>query len=259
MKVGLFVEGSTYEGDWLERIWLDLVLPKADLQHDVRVFGISKANIVSMDPSVRDLSSSVEPIDAMIARYTAHYGLEASVVAWDLIPKWNGSIRPCRWQETLDFYRFLSESTALSGIFSERAGSRFAELSSRGEPSDRKVLPALRAGDIIASIMDPMFEVILLDEGLIRTALGLSGERPRGWPKSRRWDSGRVGDPDKVLSEAISSASRMRPKPSIFRMIGNQFSVAKNEWGYAILSRIEDEDSGHLAKASIVSRLSDLR
>ncbi|WP_422114677.1 hypothetical protein [Brachybacterium sp. UNK5269] len=257
MKIGFFVEGSTYEGNWLERTWAEVLLPLAGLDHEYQVVGISKAAIVALTPGIRSLSSTSEPFDALFERMLRKYSFDAAIVCWDLVPKWNKDASPCRWQETLDFYRLLSESSIIPESFRRRVAEKFVELSSRPYPAQRAALPKIQPGDIVAAVMEPMFESIIADESVVRSALGLHGERPKGWP--RRWSGPSMNNPDDVIGAAIAAAHSIRPKPREVRRIGKGFSVAKNEWGYYLLQFAVENNEAALRAAPIVARLSEMR
>lgn len=257
MKIGLFVEGSTHEGEWLKKIWADCLVPLSGMSAEIIVYGISKANVVAMDSSVRNLSSTVEPLDALISRMVARDHFEAVIVCWDLVPKWNSHDKPCRWRETLDFYSSLSDSEVLPDVFRDSASRRLEELKSRSLPSARRNLPRVAEGSVQALIMDPMFEAMILSESAFRRALGLDGPRPKGWPKT--WGTKSPISPDKVLSEAIAATRRMRPRPPVLRRINKGFESAKNEWGHFLLVSMMDNDPNLLQESEILDRLSQFK
>lgn len=119
MKVALLVEGSVSvpvsgrSADPLTEVWNLLASTVAGKRPFDLVVGISKDQLVQMDPAVRTLSTMREPLDEFLARVISTHGIDAAVVAWDLQPKWNSQATVCRWNETLALYTGLAHSSCL--------------------------------------------------------------------------------------------------------------------------------------------------
>ena len=89
-----------------------------------------------MDPSNPKMSGAAEPLDQLIARHIRSNGIDAAVVAWDLVPAWSPSAATCRWEETLDFYRMLAQSADLPSSWS--SGPRLGWTISRSAEAGRQ-------------------------------------------------------------------------------------------------------------------------
>jgi hypothetical protein len=263
MKRALFVEGSlAAEGarNSLEMLWNELLCDLAGIQRFDVIYGISKANIVAMDPSVRDLSGAAEPFDALLERKVQTDGVEAAVVAWDLIPKWNGTASPCRWEETLGLYRGLSQSPILAGRWKASAQTRLSELEGRDWPGQRQKPLILQKNSVWPLAMEPMFEhLIMQDESLARKALQVDGTQVPGWPK--KWNDGLRKQPDqKLLAPIIASLHRMRESTPV-QKVGLRYRNGKNEWGEYITRQLLLTPGGREALVGhpMVTRLAELR
>jgi hypothetical protein len=207
-----------------------------------------------MDPANPTMSGAAEPLDQLIERMRTQLGFDAAVVAWDLTPAWNPAARGCRWQETLDFYRFLAASDDLPNAWTDHARRRFDELSVRPVPGARGALPRVDEGACLALCMEPMFEDILAQsESGLRRALGVSGRPPAGWP---RWRTSQSPDRD-LIAPAISCLARRSP---IRRRVRGDFRTKKDEWGEYLLRQLIDEPECRtaLAEHPVPTRLRDL-
>lgn len=145
------------------------------------------------------MSGAGERLDQLVARVLARTAFDVAVVAWDLEPAWNPREEFCRWIETVDLYRFLSESGELPEIWREKAGQRFRELSGRGTPGARSHPLRLEIGMVLPVCMEPAFESLLVqDESAVKRALGLRAE-PRGWPRR----AGVIRERDGLTSKSL--------------------------------------------------------
>ena len=130
LRVALFVEGSESpptprRSAALKRVWNDDLAPGVGVSPFDVVVPISKLNLVAMDPENPAMSGNGEGLDQLMVRMMAREPFDAAVVAWDLVPRWNPLGSYCRWDETLDFYRLLSESECLPEPWKRQAGKRW--------------------------------------------------------------------------------------------------------------------------------------
>jgi len=247
LRVALFVEGSqppltnrgrdTLNVIWNERLGNFLGLPPFD-----PIVPISKPHLVAMDPAKPPMSGAGERLDQLMARVLARKPFDVAVVAWDLVPAWNPHEKFCRWRETVNLYRFLSDSRVLPEIWREKARQRFQDLSSRAEPGARQRLPLLEPGMVLPVCMEPVFEGLLVqDEGAVKRALGVKRE-PKGWPPTG-WSDPRERRPDlNVLARAITALWQLRPAPEILRKVRGDMRTHKNEWGEFLLRELLADD-----------------
>ena len=206
-----------------------------------------------MDPSNPKMSGAAEPLDQLIARHIRSNGIDAAVVAWDLVPAWSPSAATCRWEETLDFYRMLAQSADLPSSWVERAQARLDDLASRPKPGDRAGMPRVEAGACMALCMAPMFEHLLVgDERAVKRALGVSN-RLDGWPG---WTTS--PNPDKrILAPAIAA---LPGRSLVRRRIRGDFRTHKDEWGEYILRQLLTDDAARpaLSKHPLAVRLGEI-
>ena len=167
IRIALFVEGSATPppvrgSSPLTQIWNEHLCGALGIRAFDEIVPISKKHLVAMDPNQPKMSGASEPLDELIARKLKTIQFDAVVVAWDLVPAWNPDDEFCRWQETLDLYRFLAESPSidLPIIWKQRAAERFDELRSRSAPGNRHRRLPLKPGAILAHCMEPMFETV---------------------------------------------------------------------------------------------------
>lgn len=239
MKVALFVEGSvaysSAGSDPLTELWrilaVDVALGRA---FDV-VYGISKAQLVSMSSGVSSVSSLGEAFDYYLQRVIERDGIDRAVVAWDLHPKWNSHSARCRWEETLELYRGLASSPALPASWKYEAQQRLQALQARARPSARLGPPAKVQHSVLPLCMDSMFESLLCDENLVREALGVVGTNVKGWPT--RWGSS-VPNPDSaILAPAVAAVRRKFPKGAASRHVRRDWRSGKNDWGLYLVQK----------------------
>ena len=252
LKVALFAEGSgesspsRRESGALSRIWGE-VLPRAlGCASQIRVFPFSKRDLVALDRSKPQPTGSI-PLDVLIAaRLAGPERLDAVLIAWDLQPPWDPKVNRCRWQETLDIYRFLGASAALKGLsggWRRRAQARHDDLAARATPGARTLPHRLARHEIAVVCMEPMFESILLDEPGIFAALGLT-RRPPLWPKAKEWKAKGLRMPDQaLLKPAIDAALASKVRARIVDQIGGDLKTRKNEWGAYLLESLLAEHS----------------
>jgi hypothetical protein len=190
-----------------------------------------------MDPRKPPMSGSSEPLDALITRMLCRQPFDLALVAWDLFPAWNPEGNYCRWQETLDLYRFLAASRELPQIWKEQAVRRYESLARRSSPRQRQSPPPLEPGMVLPVCMEPMFESLLVqDEAAVKRALGIQG-RIQGWP-SQGWGKGALRPDEKVLAPAIQALRRIRPKRPVVAKVRGDMETNKDGWGEYILRQM---------------------
>lgn len=264
-RVALFVEGSEAPPHGrrkpaLEAIWTELLGEALGIRHFDLIFPISKKNLVAMDRKKPAMSGAGEALDQLMVRKLKTNTFQAAVVAWDVVPAWNPAGNFCRWQETLDFYRGLSDSKCLPDSWTSNAQRRFDELSLRQSPSDRVAPPPLEQWAIQAVCMEPMFEALLTqNERYIRRVLGLS-VKPPGWP-TKGWADPNERQPDtRVLGPVVRAASKVRPKLQAVKHIRGDLRTRKNEWGeYLLRGLLSDSQARQdILEHPIVCRLKEV-
>ncbi|WP_428263126.1 hypothetical protein [Haliangium sp.] len=193
------------------------------------------------------MSGAGEGLDQLIMRVCQREPFDAAVVAWDLVPAWNPEEDFCRWQETLDFYRLLSESECLPEVWKQQACKRFEGLNRRPRPSARRRPPRLAKGMILALCMEPMFEALLAgDEAAVKRALGVRGA-PKGWPRIR-WNDDHERRPDaRLIGPAVQAACALRPRPKALAGVRGSWHTNKDGWGEFLLRRLLADDDARPA------------
>jgi hypothetical protein len=265
LKIALFVEGSfgiphrslslPHRALWCETIAPCLGLPAPD-----DVIPISKSHLARLranDPTPQTakrpaISGSGEALDQLMRRWMLAHPFDVAIVAWDLIPRLNHLTETCRWEETLELYRLLGLSSALSQPWPERARLRFDELAARARPGARATLPEIEPGTILAVCMEPMFEGLFADDKALKNALQMRGVTSRLWPK--QWDRDR---PDRdLVGPAIAAAQTARVKLPV----RGGFQQAKDEWGaFLFRAMIADPEYGpRLREHALVRRLREV-
>jgi len=251
LRFALFVEGSVTQPSRgpspLEAIWRDCLGEALALYRFNPIVPINKKHLVAMDPRKPRMSGGGEALDQLIVRMMKRTPFDAAVVAWDLVPAWNPEGAFCRWEETLDLYRFLAESESLPQQWKEQAAMRYSDLRRRPSPGTRKTPLRLEQGIVLPICMEPMFESLLTqDEAAVRRALGVK-KTPKGWP-SRGWADPQTRRPDsEVLSPAIRSLFGIRPKPGVLRKIHGDMITHKNEWGELLLREMLADERAQAA------------
>jgi hypothetical protein len=264
LRVALFVEGSTTKpargGSPLEAIWQKCLAESLGLRRLDPIIPINKKHLVALDPRKPRMSGGGEALDQLIVRMLKRTPFDAAIVAWDLVPAWNPEGSFCRWEETVDLYRFLSASPSLPEIWRQQAERRLTELQTRTAPSERTAAPRLQPGMLLAVCMEPMFEALLVqDESAVRRALGIR-KAPRDWP-ARGWGEPQVRRPDmEILGPAIRALLRVRPKPEVLRKVHGDLITHKNEWGELLLRRLLEDDRARpvLLRHPIARRLQEI-
>ncbi len=267
LRVALFVEGSTAPPtargrEALEQIWNQHLGRALGLQPFAPIVPIGKTHLVAMDPRRPPMSGAGERLDQLMARVLTTRPFDAAVVAWDLVPAWNPQGEFCRWNETVDLYRFLAESDCLPAAWKEKARRRFEDLSRRHSPASRSGPPALEPGMVLPLCMEPMFETLLVqDEAAARRALGVSGRAIHGWPRQGWGDPQERHPDDRVLAPAIRSLQRLRPRPRILGTVRGDMRTNKDGWGeYLLRQMLGDERARPLILSHALSRrLSEAR
>jgi hypothetical protein len=254
LRVALFVEGSSTRpargSPSLEVIWRECLGKALSLLRFDPIVPINKKHLVAMDPRQPRMSGGGETLDQLMVRVMKREPFDAAVVAWDLVPAWNPRDIYCRWDETVNLYRFLADSGSLPKVWKAQAARRYAELRERSTPGDRSGPPPLEHGMVLPVCMEPMFEALLIqDESAVRRALGIK-KIPRGWP-GRGWADPKERHPDtKILGPAIRSLFGIRPKPAVLRRIHGDMITHKNEWGELLLREMLADDR---AQATILA------
>jgi hypothetical protein len=265
LRFALFVEGSLAPPPArgirpLNRIWQECLGRALELPSFDPIVPISKRHLVAMDPGNPPMSGAGEALDQLMARILDRSPFDVAVIAWDLVPAWNPQGGYCRWQETLDLYRFLAQSTQLPELWKRQAERRYEELQRRPVPGTRSGPPPVELGMVLPVCMEPMFEALLVqDEAAVKRALGVQG-RPPGWP-SRGWADPTEHRPDQaVLRPAIQALSRMRPKPAVLRTVRGDMRTNKDGWGEFLLRKLLDDDEARpvLLAQPLPRRLAEL-
>jgi hypothetical protein len=194
--------------------------------------------LVSMNPDIPRPVGAGESFDRILVRKLNRDPFDAALVAWDLVPAWHPGGDYCRWNETIDLYRFLGQSPVLPYPWRDKAQRRFEELASRDRPGVRPGPPTLEHGMILAVCMEPMFESLLVqDERSVKRALDLT-KTPRGWP-TRGWGDPHERQPDqRVLAPAILSVRGMKPVPRYANHIRGDMKTNKDGWDEYILRKL---------------------
>lgn len=263
MRTALIVEGSisygsTRHGDPLTNVWQMLCRDYAGVDEFDLVVGLSKDQLVAMQPGSSTLSTMREPFDVYLERLIRQHGIEAAVVAWDLKPAWSVETESCRWRETLELYAGLARSDALPQAWRDRAASRLAELEGRAVPAARAQLPSLSPATVLPLCMDVMFESLLTDERIVRDALGLRGQRVPGWPSG--WSANHSSPDKELLAPATTAVRRLKPRHPAARAVRRDWFAGKNDWAEYILrqARERPEHREALAAHPVVRRLREV-
>lgn len=246
-RVALFVEGSEYpcaRPRPLERLWNDTLASALEIPPFHQIHPISKKHLVSMNPGIPRPVGAGESFDQILVRKLNQNPFDAALVAWDLVPAWEPAGEYCRWNETIDLYRFLGRSEVLPESWRDKARRRFTELTSRNRPGVRSGPPMLEHGMILAICMEPMFESLLVqDERSVRRALEVK-QTPPDWP-SRGWGDPHERQPDqRVLAPAVLSIRRMRPAPRYVSQVRGDMKTNKDGWDEYILRRLVQDPRG---------------
>jgi hypothetical protein len=247
MRVALFAEGSTgifnRQGeDVFVELWRSALVKVLGLRPIDLVFGISKKHIIALDPSKPKMSGASEGLDAMMVRLLKSHSFDAAIVAWDLQPVWaTVAPKPCRWNETVEFYRLMGSSTQLPSAWTSWSNAKWQELSSRASPSARLAPPRLSKHGIYAVCMEPVFESLLLSsEQGVRRALGVEGLNVPAWPSP--WNPDQMAHPDtRLLQPAILAAKSMVPKRSHAHVVSGDLRTAKHAWARRLLDELAAE------------------
>jgi hypothetical protein len=261
MTVALFVEGASdiplRNGlTPLQLLWANTYLPALTTSHDFLVVPISKKTIVALDPAAPKMSGAAEAFDQLFMRTLRGSDFDRALVLWDMVPAWNPSANLCRREEILSFFRFMASSTVLGLQWKQSCAAKLDRLVSRTNGPSQ----SLAAGQIGITIMDPMFEDLLVhDEGSTKLALNVARGRavPKGWPRNG-WGGSSMRPDSLVLAPAISAARKSSPKGSIFRSIRGDFRTAKNEWAEYLLRHQLAQDDAVILNHPISVRLSAL-
>jgi hypothetical protein len=265
LRIALFAEGSfspltKREKQPLDVIWNEHLGKTLGLPRFHPIVPINKKHLLAMDPGNPPMSGAEERLDQLMARVLLRDPFEVAVVAWDLLPPWRRSAGLCRWKETVDLYRFLSQSIKLPEIWREKAQQRFHELSGRMMPGSRPHPPRLEPGIVLPVCMEPMFEDLLVqNEAAVKRALGVKRE-PKGWPRTG-WSDPRERHPDlNVLAPIITALRSMRPVPEALRKVRGDMRNHKNEWGEFLLRQLLADDQARLLVLShpLSRRLAEL-
>jgi hypothetical protein len=266
MRVALFVEGTLsasamHHEDALVQIWQVLVPSLSGAVRPNRVIGISKKHIVGLSGGAPIMSGAAEPFDLLLNREHARDPFDAAIVAWDLVPPWNPSVRGCRWQETCEFYANLARRDRVAEPWRTYVRGRAADLASRRRPSTRVAPARLVPGAIVPVCMDPMFEDLLVgSEGAIRRVLGVAGRRVPGWPGDG-WAWGETDTPDvSVLQRAILAVRGIRPRPRPVVIVRGDMRTNKHGWAEYILRAMLEEASivTQLGRHPVIARMREV-
>ena len=268
LRIALFVEGATTPLPVrgvrpLAQIWNEHLCGALGIRAFHLIEPISKKHLVAMDPTQPKMSGASESLDELIARKLKTIKFDAVVVAWDLVPAWNPADKFCRWQETLDLYRFLANSPSvdLPDIWKQRASDRFNELQSRTTAASRNRLPQLKPGVVLALCMEPMFETALVqDEQALRGVLGLK-QLPKDWPIAAWSGASNEPCPDtKILVPTINAVRNVRPRLKCVKQVPGDFRTNKDGWGEYLLKRLLANPKAQLQilSTNMIKRLSEI-
>lgn len=258
LRVVLFVEGSRgvpmRDGtDPFEKLWTDTLKDVLNLRHVARVVPISKKNLITpAQAPLRPTSSMALPLDELLKLEIARGQCDAAVVAWDLQPRWDKSAAACRVAETLDLYRMLATSGCLPPLWRQAAADRLRAVDKR-TPGMTAPPPRLERGVTLAVCMEPDFEALLCNDGLVRDALGLQGRRVDGWPTD--WSLPPPTRGDDVLQRAVLAAQRASPQPASVKRVRGDMRTAKHEWAAYVLRRATPHALARLREHAIARRL----
>lgn len=266
LRVVLFVEGSHGStrrggGEWLDHLWLDLLVHQLGLRRAERVVPISKANLVALAVTKelgRRTSRIRVTLDELLKAEIERGDCDAAVVAWDLQPKWDTHPNACRLNETLDLYRLLAESAVLPEAWRLAARRRFDAVAASPGSLGATAAPRLLPASVVAVCMEPDFEALLCDEQIMRRALGLEARRIRGWPKPGDWSLPAPRRGDALLQQAVLAAQRVRPQPAVCRRIRGDMRTAKHEWAAHILASLSEKDRQRVRAHPIGARLREV-
>ena len=241
-SVVFFAEGTIAgplrrgEIDPFESIWKLQVPTALDIIPPHRVIGINKKNLVAMDRSMPPMSSFSIGLDDIIANALEREPFDIAVILWDLVPPWSPVNGFCRWEETKSLYKGLSESRRLPNLWRKQAADRLEDLCTRPTNAARAALQELNTGQVFAVCMEPMFEILLaLCEDIVMDIFQLR-KRPAGWPND--WPGVTVRPDIEIIQKAITTARKISPTPSVFRIIRGDMINNKHEWGEFILRQI---------------------
>ncbi len=264
LRVALFVEGGENtlpvrsSRSSLEKIWNDALPAALGLREFSVVIPISKKHLVALDPSNPPMSGAGERLDQLMGRILVRTPFDAAVVAWDLVPAWNPEERYCRWEETLNLYRFLSQRDGLSAPWRAQADRRLRDLENRSAPSARGQPPQLNRHSVLGLCMDPMFEGLLVqDEAAAKRALGLKGSIP-AWPSSG-WAQPQERRPDtNILAPAVLAAQSVKSKTIVG--VRGSWRTNKDGFGEFLLRQLLADEGARpkLLAHSLCRRLAEI-
>jgi hypothetical protein len=264
VKIALFVEGSRTPlparmKDPLDRIWQEHLPDLLGHQSFAKVVGITKVNLVQLDPRRPKASGNGEALDELIERHLKlDPSIEAAVVAWDLEPPLiEGDA--CRRRETVAVMRALGASRCLREPWRARAAA-WAQRYAAGGPQGAPAATApLTPCEIRPLCISPEFEALFLDQRRMREALNVTRRQVRGWPKNG-WDPGATRRPKQTVSEAVESVRRLSPPPDGLPPIRSPMVDSPNEWGEWLLRRMlqSPEGQAHVRADPMSRRLVDL-
>lgn len=246
-KVVLFVEGQTASrprrADPLNVIWQNHLVSALKLQKIDRVVPINKKNLLLMDPDLPISGVGNIALDKRIAKELEVSPFDVALIAWDLHPAWSKDPDMCLRDEVLRLYRGIASSTALHDSWKRIASIRLEALLNR-RVGHRLRKPVLKNGTVLTLCMEPTFESLLMSsEQVMRDLFEVKDGGRIEWPT---WSSF-AGKPEDLIQRCIKSAARIRPKPTILKIIGGDMITAKNEWGEFLLRTILRDEAASLA------------
>jgi hypothetical protein len=199
------------------------------------VFGINKGSVAAMklkNTALKRTTSIAEPLDCILERHRKRHMIDCYVIVWDLVPPWDREAETCRWNETLGLFEGLSLSESLDDSFRTYAAARFEEMSNRNSPGERRTIPGLIPGAVLAACVEPLFESIFMNERAMKRCLGVRGTRAKGWPTGwETWNTNASG----VVASAVDAARDAAPTNPLFRRIRQGYETLKSEWGIHFL------------------------
>lgn len=258
LRVWLFVEGAAPSPNSkfkpLEEIWNSHFPSFLKFDKFERIVPISKKHIVALDPNKPKMSGAGESLVQLMKRLNMTSQCDAAVVAWDLSPPWNPEGAFCRREEVLQFYELLSQSADLPQLWRDRAAARHQEVQKKAAASQARRPIRLRAGEVLALCMEPMFEDLLVrDEAALKDAMTIKGLTIKNWPTFSKLSR----NPDReLLSPAIEALRGHRPQlPLTSKMIRGGLRTHKNEWGEYLLRELIRINPALIQSHEIAARL----
>lgn len=228
---GIFAEGAPVTDprsrrDTFRDLWQELCARCGRTTPDrIHVFGISKAQIVSLKDDVGTKRPDREPLDLLIQRMHARHGFDVAIIAFDRIPRNQYVPHDCMRSE-VDFVLGRLHKRKLLPVPMLKAAGR---LLKHYEQQPRKPRGAGHPPRECLNVvyMDPMFEGLLVaDERTVLRALGHK-TRPKDWPRFNQNERQPV---ENILRHAVELA-----EPAVRRRIHGNMKTNRHGWASQIV------------------------